>query len=56
MWKLQDFTATLILREINFGHIVALHFEFLGIFDIFKFEIPQKSKLEALKMVKMAVF
>ena len=44
MWKLQDFTATLILREIDFGQIAALNFAFFGIFYIVKCEIPQKSK------------
>ena len=45
-----NFTATQILREINFGHVeppktanwttlAALNFELLGIFDIFKCEI-----------------
>ena len=45
------FSATQILREINSGHLgdpktailtisAALNFEFLGIFDIFKYEIP----------------
>ena len=38
------FTATLILREINFGHIAALNLAFFGIFYILKCEIPQKSK------------
>ena len=53
VWKLQNFSATEILREINFGHVEvsktaiwtiypALNFEFLAIFDIFKREIPKK--------------
>ena len=60
-------TNTQIFCEINFGSIetliiailtilVALNFEFLEIFDIFKWEFPQKSKITASKMVKMAVF
>ena len=47
MWKFQDFSATQILREINFGYFegpktafstiwAAVNFEFLGTFDIFK--------------------
>ena len=34
----------------------ALHFKFLGIFDIFKCEIHKKSNQKPLKMLKMAVF
>ena len=63
MWKLQDFSATQILREINFGHfeapkiaIVTIHmstwadlnFEFLDIFDIFKCEMFLKIKIQNL--------
>ena len=59
-------TNTQIFCEINFGRIettkiaifttlVALNFEFLEIFDIFKLEIPQKSKVKPCKMVKMTV-
>ena len=59
MWKFQDFSATQILREINFGHFEvsktanliiwsAMNFEFLDIFDIFK--------IQSLKIVKMAIF
>ena len=55
MW-FQDFFTTNILREINFGHLKpqktailtilpALYFEFLGTFDIFKFESFLKIKL-----------
>ena len=54
-WKFQEFSATQILREIIFGHfqaqktailtiLAALNYEFLGIWDIFKCEIPTKSK------------
>ena len=67
MWKFQDFSATQILREINFGHSeapktailtfwVALNFEFLGFFDIFKCEIPKNSKFKPFKIVKTTVF
>ena len=66
----RDFSATQILREINFGHFeapktailtiwVALNFEFLGNFDIIKFEIflkMLKSKFKSFKIVKTAVF
>ena len=61
------FTATQILREINFGHIkppktasfttfTPLNFEFLEVFDTFKYEISQKSKFKASKSVKMEIF
>ena len=65
MWKFQDFSATQILLEINFGNFealktailtisAALNFESLGNFDIFKRVL--KIKIEASKIVKMAVF
>jgi len=46
VWKFQDFFATQILREINFGHFEALKIVILAIlaaliFDIFKLEIPK---------------
>ena len=67
MWKFHNFSATYILREINFGHIkaskiaslpilAALNFEILELFHIFKHEIPKKSKFKASKMVKMTIF
>ena len=54
MWKYQDFSATQILNEINFGHIeahkitnltifAALDSEYLGIFDILNCECFSKS-------------
>ena len=57
MWKFQDISATQNLREINFGHFeahenailpiwAALNFEFLGIFDIFKCEMPKNYLLD----------
>ena len=60
MWEFQDFSPIHILREINFGHFEApkmavltiwgaLHFEFLGTFDIFKCEIFFKTKIQSLK-------
>ena len=36
--------------------LVIMKFEFLGIFDVFKCEITQKSKFKASKIVKMTVF
>ena len=62
MWKFQDFSAIPILREINFGHFeapktailniwAALNFDFLDICDIFKCQIPKKSKIEASKIL-----
>jgi len=67
MWKFQDSSATQILRGVNFGHFkalktavltkyVALNFEFLGMFDIFKCEIPKNSKFESCKIVKTTIF
>jgi len=60
VWKFQNFTATQILRENNFGDVEPpknCHFDqFLGIFDVFKCEITQKSKFKASKIVKMTVF
>ena len=67
IWKFQDFSATQNLRKINFGYFqasnaatltfwVALNFEFLGLFDIFKCKIPKKSKFKASKIVKMTFF
>ena len=60
---ISGFFATQIFREINFGHFeapktdiltkrVALNFEFLDIFDIFKCEIPKKSEFKASKIAK----
>ena len=36
--------------------LVGLNYELLGIYDIFKYEIPNKSKFKASKIVKMTVF
>ena len=47
MWKIQDFSATQILREINVGH-----FEFLGIFDILKREILSNQNSKPPKWLK----
>ena len=52
MKKVQDFSATQILREINFGHfevpktailtiLAPLNYELLGISDVFKCEIGE---------------
>ena len=60
MWKFQDFSASQILREINFGPIedpktailtiwAALNYKILDIFDIFKFEIFIKIKIQSLQ-------
>ena len=59
MRKLQDFSGTRILREINFGHFeapktailtiwAAVNFEFLGTIDISKCEIFLKIKIDSL--------
>ena len=66
MWISQDFSATQILREINFGHLKApitdnltiwttLDFEFVETFDIFKCEIAQKKiKLQSLQKFSLS--
>ena len=65
--EISGFFATQNFCEIDFGHFeapktdiltkrVALNFEFLNIFDIFKCEIPKKSKFNAFKVVEMTVF
>ena len=57
MWISQDFSATQILREINFGHLkapktailtfsAALNYAFLGAFDIFKCDIFPTIKIQ----------
>ena len=53
MEKLSDgnfniFSAMQILCEINCSHVDTpkTHFEYLGIFDIFKCEIPQELKVK----------
>ena len=67
MWEFQDFSATQILREINFGHFeaqetavltlrAALNFEVLGTFDVFKCEMPKNSKFKPSKIVKTLIF
>ena len=64
---IQDFSATHILRKINFGHFeaqktailtiwAALNFRILDIFDISKCEIPKKSKVKASKIFKLTIF
>ena len=60
MWKFQDFSATQILREINFGHFevsiiaictiwAALNFEFLVFYDDFIYEIFPRIKIQSLQ-------
>ena len=67
VWKFQDFSATQILRKINFGHLealktpiltiwTALYFQVLGIFDYSSVKYFQRSKFKASKIVKSAVF
>ena len=59
MWKLQDFSPTQILREINFGHFevtknailnisAASNFEILETFDIFECELFPIIKIQSL--------
>ena len=63
---MQDFSATQILREINFGHFealktailafcTALNFEHLGIFKTFS-SVKFFKKSSVFKMVKTAIF
>ena len=52
VWKLYDFSATQILREINFVTLRPknLHFNrFISVFDIFKCEIFPKIKIQSLQ-------
>ena len=70
MCKFKDFSATQILREINFGHfeaqknyhfdhLAALNFEFLRNFDIFKhvfFSKNQDSKPAKLLKPQILTF
>ena len=67
LWNFQDFSATLILREINFNHfeapkpailtiLPAVNFEFQKIFDILKCETPKRQNSKPQKLLKMAVF
>ena len=67
MWKIQDFSVTQILCEINFGHFeapksanltnsAARNFEFLGIFDIVKCDIFPKIKIQCLKNCETTVY
>ena len=59
MWKYQDFSATQILREINFGHFetpkvavyaiwTALNLEILETFNISRCEIVPKIKSQSV--------
>ena len=63
MWKFQDFSASQILREINFGHFEApkncrfihLNSSDLNCWDILTYsrvKLFQKSKFGAAQMVK----
>ena len=70
MWKIQDFSAAQILREINFGHFDAqktailtiwatMNLESVGIliFSSVRFFINSKyAKFKAFEIVKTAVF
>ena len=38
MWKCHDFSATHILREINFGHLEALKTDILTILEALNFD------------------
>ena len=65
--KVKNFSATQILREINFGHFeapktvilttrAALNFEFLGSFDIFKREMFLKVKNQSFQTCYNGIF
>ena len=58
VWKLKKFSAILILREINLEFqkiaILVISDPLNFIFEIFKYEIPKKSKFKASKIVRMA--
>ena len=67
MWKIQDFSVTQILREINFGHfeaqrtdiltiLAALNLVFWEFLTFFSVKFFLKSKFKASIMVKTAVF
>ena len=67
MCKFQDFSASQILRELNFCHFeapktailtfwTAQNFALMGDFDIFKCEMFPKIKIQNLQIVKVAVF
>ena len=67
VWKFKNFFANQILHEINFipfrspknwqfDHFAILHLQFLILFDMFKYEIPKKSKFKASKIVHIAGF
>ena len=63
IWKFHDFYATQILQRNQFWSLwsaknailtiwAALNFEFMGIFDIFKYKITKKSKFNASIIAK----
>ena len=63
VWRFKDFSNPQILSKPNFVHFGAcktdiltiwevLNFKFLDIFDIFKCDIPKKSKFKSLKLLK----
>ena len=68
MWKFDDFSITLILREINFGdcesaksaillHLEALKFDFFYEFlQFLRDEIDQIAKIQSLQNVKDGSF
>ena len=66
MWKIGNFTATLILREINFGSFQKVkncRFNNFGGFEFGFMEktlemskVPKNSKVRAAQVVEMAVF
>jgi len=60
VWNFQNFSATQILREINFGpntdiltiFLAALKFEVFGILDIFKCQIAKNQNYKPPNMLK----
>ena len=67
MWKFQDFSATQILREINFLSCSSSKMAIFAVFELLNFEFGKfqtseiakkiiNSKFRASKNAKMAVF
>ena len=67
MWKIQNFSATQILREIKVGesgaskiailiHLEGLNFQFYEFLHFVKAENDQKSKLRVSKIAKIGNF
>ena len=51
--NLSDFRRT---KTAILNILAAMNFEFLEIFDIFKYKFRKKNKIQIFKMIEMAVF